>query len=114
MSGLLLMLLLQTSAQPEFFERTCPARPVSDSVYAATTDEKTAAGLRLDSKEWQSVESRRSWRSGQKPAHHSDSSDRRDLKMPKGGTPLTAMQVADFTHVDQGRRVLADATAVAA
>ena len=49
MSGLLLMLFLQTSAQQEFFETR--VRPViAQQCYACHTDEKMG-GLRLDSKE---------------------------------------------------------------
>src|SRR6266568_2251382 len=93
MSGLLLMLFLQTSAQQEFFETR--VRPVIvQQCYACHTDEKMG-GLRLDSKEGLAKVVVPG--DPEKSLLLTAIRQTTDLKMPKGGTPLSAMQVADFS-----------------
>src|SRR5205814_6609685 len=93
MLGLLLVFLMQTPAQQEFFEMKI--RPVlSQQCYACHTDEKMG-GLRLDSKEGLAKVVVPG--DPEKSLLLTAIRQTTDLKMPKGGTPLSAMQVADFS-----------------
>src|SRR6266567_4427641 len=110
MTGLLLMLFLQTSAQQEFFETR--VRPVlAQQCYACHTDEKMG-GLRLDSKEGLAKVVVPG--DPEKSLLVTAIRQTTDLKMPKGGTPLTAMQVADFSTWIKDGAYWPDATEAAA
>ena len=100
--SLLVLLLLQlntpegaaqTTAQQEFFETKI--RPVlAQQCYGCHTDEKMG-GLRLDSKEGLSKVVVPG--DPEKSLLISAIRQTGSLKMPKGGTPLSEMQVADFS-----------------
>src|SRR6266404_7385581 len=83
----------QTAPQQEFFETKI--RPVlAQQCYGCHTDEKMG-GLRLDSKE--GVSKVVIPGDPEKSLLITAIRQTTDLKMPKGGTPLNAMQVADFS-----------------